>query len=427
MLTVRDWQNGAALLFWAAFAIWYWRSGRRGRSEADPRSTSPPTGNWRRDLLCAAAATIPFWFFSNIGLLSDDFVHASRPFVWSDALRTFAEPGGDGMYRPIGNVLLSLEASLWRDSPVGWHAVSILLHGANVFLLCRIGSRYGLPSAPFAALLFAVAGARCEPVLWPAAQYDLWMTLFLLSGVLAMLQGQDWLALAMIPLAALTKEPGFLLVPVLVLLKRRIWWPHAVTLLALVVWRLYLFGGGIGGYAANETSPFRFAKAIETLLWRVPGVLVSGWNLIAPKSPLETILMALTPIATAAAFALCRSRRTNGVWPFAVSALLSLAVVIRLSPVEPSLEKSRMLYLPASFLALLLAGLRFEKRAAWALLIGAAAVALVSNARVESQVAQQANELCRQKPDTDPKSLPRTVNGVYFFANGFPECVKLSR
>lgn len=424
MLTVRDWQNGAALLFWAAFAIWCWRS---GRGEAEPRATASPAGNWRRDLVYAAAATIPFWFFSTIGLLSDDFVHASRPFVWSDALRSFAEPGGDGMYRPIGNVLLSLEARLWRDSALGWHAVSILLHGANVFLLCRIGSRYGLPSAPFAALLFAVAGARCEPVLWPAAQYDLWMTLFLLAGILATLAGFDWLALAMIPLAALTKEPGFLLVPVLVLLKRRIWWPHAVTLVTLVVWRLYLFGGGIGGYAANESSPFRFAKAVETLLWRVPGVLVSGWNLIAPKSQLETLLMALTPIATASAFALWRSRRTSGVWPFAVSALLSLAVVIRLSPVEPSLEKSRMLYLPAAFLALLLAGLRFEKRAAWALLIGAAAVALVSNARVESQVAQKANELCRQKPDTDPKSLPRTVNGVYFFANGFPECVKLSR
>jgi hypothetical protein len=131
----------------------------------------------------------------------------------------FVNRAPDGFYRPLGYFSLWLDYLLFRTAPVGYHLQNIALHALNAVLAARLYSKLGFARAgAIAALLFAVAPVCAEPVVWPAARYDLLATFFLLGALIAAAdwlrqeQGGRWrlLCVALLTGAAiLSKEVGY--------------------------------------------------------------------------------------------------------------------------------------------------------------------------------------------------------------------------
>ncbi len=98
------------------------------------------------------------------------------------------------------------------------------------------------------------------------------------------------------------------------------------------------------------------------------------------------------------------------------------------------LEKSRQLYLPSIGSALLLGVLGQDLRARpalYAAILGFQAAALWHNIDLWKYAAAKSRPACaaaaacaRQSGRALIIGMPRSLNGVYFFANGFPTCVE---
>jgi tetratricopeptide (TPR) repeat protein len=89
-------------------------------------------------------------------------------------------------YRPIPEVSFAAQYALWGPNPVGFHAVSILVHAANCVLLYLLSLTILKDNrgATFCALLFAAHPIHVEAVVWAKAQSELLAVLFLLVGML---------------------------------------------------------------------------------------------------------------------------------------------------------------------------------------------------------------------------------------------------
>ncbi len=90
-------------------------------------------------------------------------------------------------YRPIPELSFALQYALWGPNPVGFHAVSILLHAANCLLLYLLSLTILKDGrgAMFCALLFAAHPIHVEAVVWAKAQSELLALLFLFAAMLA--------------------------------------------------------------------------------------------------------------------------------------------------------------------------------------------------------------------------------------------------
>jgi len=159
-----------------------------------------------------------------------------------------------GAWQPLSWILLSAQYVLWGLDPKGYHAVGVLVHGANAVLFYRVALRLltlAVPvlatrcptgagySAGLAALLFAVHPLRTEAVAWVSCQPYVWVGFFYLLSILAYLrmaqEGRTaarrvmWLSLSWLccGLSLLSKGVGVGLAGVLLLLDiyplRRLW------------------------------------------------------------------------------------------------------------------------------------------------------------------------------------------------------------
>ena len=90
----------------------------------------------------------------------------------------------DSYYRPIFNILLSIEWALFGSGPGGWHAMNVLVHAAVTGLVfvvtMELTERRALSA--LAAALFAVHPAHAESVAWISGVTDPLMSLFLLPS-----------------------------------------------------------------------------------------------------------------------------------------------------------------------------------------------------------------------------------------------------
>jgi hypothetical protein len=86
-----------------------------------------------------------------------------------------------GNYQPLSWLAICLQYSLWGMHPLGYHAVSLALHGLNAVLffglamrLLRAASPSGGPALPIAVaigtLFFALPGCRNTERLWPSSR-----------------------------------------------------------------------------------------------------------------------------------------------------------------------------------------------------------------------------------------------------------------
>jgi hypothetical protein len=421
----------------------------RARAEAGGSQPLPLDSKQGVAMLAIAAITIAaFWRTLGSYFLSDDLVllkHADeyRRYAWA----IFGHAGGDGFYRPFGYLTLGWSERIAGRNPVPWHAISLALHLANCGLVFLAASALGWSrfAAALASALFALHGTRPEAVVWVAGRFDLLATFFALTALVLFLRGWLWIALAAMTLGMLSKESAYS-IPLLLTIVAFGWkerWralaPFWVVAAAMFGYRWWLLGG-IGGYADAagrleivSTGIIPILKTFALRLWAVLFFPVN-WS-FQPGFVTATLMAAYIVILV-----LCGRRapsRRHIVIALGLLVAATLPTFHRLL-IGAELENSRNLYLPSVGFALFMAAAADRLPKAWRW-VAAAGMVLFSMAALEHNlsawqfVARKADAACEAGASSvhSPSDriavvgLPRILNGVYFFQNGFPECVAI--
>jgi Tfp pilus assembly protein PilF len=142
------------------------------------------------------------------------------PSFFTDPAHTSGGKVFEDFYRPIRASFLAVEFQLWRHNPIGYHAVNIILHAINSFLVLIFLKYILRSSAPAfaAALVFACHPAITENVCWITCQGDLLCMFFYLISAVCYFSSREndglkkrllyIVAVAALPLAMLSKEMG---------------------------------------------------------------------------------------------------------------------------------------------------------------------------------------------------------------------------
>jgi tetratricopeptide (TPR) repeat protein len=163
-------------------------------------------------------------------------------FIWDDdglITNNRMVQARDGLYRiwftteaheyyPLTSSVRWLQWRLWGKNPVGYHAVNILLHAANVLLIWIILRHLRIPGAWLAALLFAVHPVNVATVAWISEQKNTLSMLFVALSILWYLRFDEdnegcWYGLSLAAfLLALLSKAAVVMLPVVLL--GCVWW-----------------------------------------------------------------------------------------------------------------------------------------------------------------------------------------------------------
>jgi len=386
-----------------------------------------------------------------LGLLSDDYV-----------LRAMAQSGAFGagsgwFFRPLPLVLWRLVLAL-GNSAVPLHALNILLHGLNAFLVGTLGVRLGMRAEPAlaGAALFLTFPAAPEAVAWASGLHDVLMTTMALGAVIAANDEHPGVwrtagVLGLFTLGLASKETA-ICIPVLI----AICWASPQRMQHLRDWRLYItLVVVLGGYGLGRMSlgiregylvwPSRYF--LKQLVTNAFGTLVSPFR--TPTSPSARWLafvsvVAVTLLVTHALLAWHRRDPT-----FHRAARLTIWVLAAVAPVfsyfyvNAVLEGSRYVYLAECGWALLIAALlcaltdRVPRRSlVFACVVWIAVLACTITVERELGTWRRAAVL-RDRVLTEAHlsigrgrcaaarfaDVPDSVDGAYVFRNGFAEAV----
>ena len=154
--------------------------------------------------LVAAAALAAYLPALGGALIWNDVDYITAPALRSlhGLARIWTEPGATQQYYPLLHSAFWLEFRLWGDHPLGYHAVTVLLHAASSVLLALVLCRLyaGAPAggdprwAPgpaagwLAALLFALHPVHVESVAWISEQKNTLSLALYLASALAYLR-----------------------------------------------------------------------------------------------------------------------------------------------------------------------------------------------------------------------------------------------
>ena len=339
--------------------------------------------------------------------------------VWqflNEADRAAAGP----YYRPIFNIALIIDRSLFGLQTFGWHVSSLLIHLAAVYLVYRLARQWELTRevALAAALLFGLHPVHSESVAWVAALPDPLAAVFLLSALLLYErhyhgQARSRLALAASVLLAfaalLSKEvaiafPLFLVtrelldrlpgerIGELILKTARRTAPYFAAIAVYLGARYAV----LGFLAQNDVTTARFTQ--WNVLLTIPAVFLRYTRMLFVPYPLAVVYdskyvessadprfwaaaLGAVAILTAAAWLVRSSTAGRRALVFAVLFLLPVLNLRAFRPQE-SLLHDRYLYLPSVAFCILIAmgagwlAARFgeRERAVFASLIAVVAV-----------------------------------------------------
>ncbi len=412
--------------------------------------------------LIAALTFLVYWRALHYPLLADDYliVRYGQDWSWTGIVQQFRVPGGDRFFRPITNLTLSATRQ-WAGAgnrPEVWRLIAFGLHSVNAILVYLFASqlKFSRTAAITAACIFAVHATHPEAVAWIAGRFDLVSTLFVLlalvlfkaayeSGRFNLLVGLA--ALSMI-LGALSKESG-LIFPVLATL---VAW-HAgekskrvalalglfyAGMAALFAYRWHLLGG-VGGYVdaggRAQALHFSLGRAFNTLFLRLWTALYFPVNWSLQPGALLVFLLA---VYIGALLWLMLGRPSSRDIALGIGLVLATTLVpLHLLFLDKDLIGARMIYLASAAFSILLGaaltGLRPKARS-WcaAILLLFNYAALTHNLDIWGKVSQRAQQACKDASRYAGAStnrilvqqLPESLDGVFFFGNGFPECVE---
>jgi protein O-mannosyl-transferase len=155
---------------------------------------SATSSSWNRDWVWAGLLLVatflayrPAW---NGQPLWDDDVYMTPPELRSiDGLgQIWSDPSKTKQYYPLVHSVLWLENRLWGQSTLGYHLLSILLHGACALLLVRTLRRLRIPGAWLAGGIFALHPVMVESVAWITELKNTLSGVFFLCAGLAYLK-----------------------------------------------------------------------------------------------------------------------------------------------------------------------------------------------------------------------------------------------
>jgi hypothetical protein len=285
------------------------------------------------------------------------------------------------------------------------------LHPANVEAVCYLGGGQHILVASLFLLISLVLFARYCRHAAP------WLTAAsLAAGLLALWSKESAYVLPLLAVMAAWR----LRVP----LRKTV--PYWILTAAAFVYR-WILVGGMGGYRETHATLFGVAKALAVRMWAILAIPLN-WS-----TPMEIyasvglaagiagylLLTAATPARRNVAFAV--------VW-IVVCALPGIQMLL----IGASMLNSRLLYLSTIGLGLLLACcLDTMPRARMAAGLALAAffvTAVQHNLTIWDETSELARRTCAAAAAGDGTiKPPGEKNGVWFFANGFADCVALTR
>ena len=451
---------------WFGLALTILLASKDGRADNGETPQRRPSGWWNAVAISALIGftTVAFWRTLRLYFLSDDFILVKIANTSHFAIRPlFTTAGGDGFFRPIGNISLILSSMCAGVNPMAWHSMALTLHVANVLLVFMLATRLCLSrlAASFAAALFAIHGTRPEAAIWIAGRFDLVATLFVLAGLLFFIRSHDEVAsigylyalasLICMVLAILSKESAYifpLLLVVFLIAKRDLSRRHIDFLIpfiaaavALFAYRWWLFSG-IGGYRDPHTGQsqaltlgFATLKALALRLWTALYFPIN-WN-TEPDAWLAALMLAY--MGALVWLAANRRYRVEMVFPLGF-VLISALPPLHLLVIGSELGNSRLLYLPSVGFCIMVAvvadGLRGCVR--WIIpgvILAFNFVALQRNlnawehasAKAKATSVAARNCIGPGVGEIVVSGIPSILRGVPFFANGSFEAIELQR
>jgi tetratricopeptide (TPR) repeat protein len=172
--------------------------------------SAPPAGPSRKPALTAAdaafaALVLCATVLAYLPALTGGFIWNDSDYVTRPALRSlgglhriWTEAGAAEQYYPLLHSAFWVEHRLWGDNPLGYHAFTVLLHGASAVLFALVLRRLfsGAPAASrppagtewLAALLFALHPVHVESVAWISEEKNTLSLAFYLASALAYLR-----------------------------------------------------------------------------------------------------------------------------------------------------------------------------------------------------------------------------------------------
>jgi tetratricopeptide (TPR) repeat protein len=160
---------------------------------ADPKPIISRDAGWAALVVCATLAA----YFPALGgafLWNDgDYVTAPALRSLGGLARIWKEVGATQQYYPLLHSFFWVQHLLWGDRPLGYHAVTILLHAGSAVLFALVlrrllsGSQARPPAGTewLAALLFALHPVHVESVAWISEQKNTTsLALYLASALL---------------------------------------------------------------------------------------------------------------------------------------------------------------------------------------------------------------------------------------------------
>ncbi len=412
----------------------------RGRVRGSQGSNAqPPTAS----VIFAAIAFLSFWQALSIGLLSDDFVLLHRA-----AAGNVTGVSGE-FFRPLPLAAWAVIARLGGGART-LHALNILLHATNAFLLMRvafgwIGDRR---LAVLAGLLLLVSPLSPEAVAWCSGVFDVSTTTFVLLLVLVARTDRAartvWFSatfLLVAVAAVLSKETGAVAIAFVALdywVRRRL--PDAPRKeLVIVAAVAGLYGGYRLLHASSMVRQPITKYVVQRWLFETIGAESIPWHggAAGPGVWLAVIyavaiVVAITIFAMSVRSSRC-SRACIAGFAFALTATLPAMTFLA---VAADLQGSRYVYLSSCGWALALATLpagtettvlrRIESALVMLLVaLGAIGVRLhldpwiqAKNTRIRVEQAASTDSRFRQCEAVQLSNLPDTVEGAYVFRNG---------
>jgi hypothetical protein len=218
----------------------------------------------------------------NIPLLEDDYPNISLALV-------YGPPSGlsslfhDGVSRSRATSYWVFFA-VWRVAnlnPVVYHAVSLLLHIVNTWLVFWIAMAWPLmrPGALWAAAFFAVHEGHQEAVMWFSAINELLMFAFGAAALLCWMHKWRLAGIMLFALALLSKESAVIFLPLFLLTEPVNEWrramvrliPYAVlaaiAVASVVSTRAYSFRFSDGSFSAHAPFWITWPRSYFRLLW----------------------------------------------------------------------------------------------------------------------------------------------------------------
>lgn len=384
------------------------------------------------------ARAMPYYF------ISDDFsmLQHAREFTVSRVPFLLTHCTDGTFFRPIGDLSWYLQYPFSGTRPAAWHSVELAVHALNcalVYLLMRavFASRnIGLWTAAF----FGLHPANTEAVCYlGGGQQILFASVFLLAALVLFVRHCGRASIGILVSSLVTglmalwsKESAYVLPLLAALIAWRIGAPLRKTLPywiltgAAFVYRWILIGG-IGGYPQTHATVLGVSKALGMRIWAILTIPVN-WS-----TPLEVYAIAGLAAGLAAYMLLPSARAARKDVCFAVAWTVICALPgIQMLLIGSNLLNARLLYLSTLGFGLLLA-CAVETLPRMRLATGMALVvffvsALQHNLTIWAGTSELARQTCAAAAAGDANARPSgEKNGVWFFANGFPECVAMRR